>query len=96
MTQWILKQNGQIVPRRTMRRLTAEEMTRDSEVLKRKNFNEAIKLKFGDSFSLPDKRKSMKNPEEDNEECFDLPFYEIAPAIPEADVIDQQGKHLNE
>ena len=25
MTQWFLKQNGQIVPRRTMRRLTPEE-----------------------------------------------------------------------
>ena len=53
MTQWILKQNGQIVPRRTVRRLTAEETVRDSEILKRKNFDESIKLQFGDSVSIP-------------------------------------------
>ena len=34
MTQWVLKQNGEIVPRRTMRSLTPEELSRDSEILK--------------------------------------------------------------
>ena len=29
MTQWVLKQNGKIVPRRTMRRLTPEEWARE-------------------------------------------------------------------
>ena len=49
MTQWVLKKNGEIVPRRTMHSLTPEELSRDSEILKRSNFTEAIKLKYGDS-----------------------------------------------
>ena len=35
MTQWVQKQNGQIVPRRTMQRLTPEEWARETEIKKR-------------------------------------------------------------
>ena len=55
MTQWVLKQNGQIFPRRTMRRLTPEEWAREIEIKKRSELNDAIKARYGDSFSLPDK-----------------------------------------
>ena len=43
MTQWVLKQNGKIVPRRTMRHLTPEEWAREIEIKKRSKFNDAIK-----------------------------------------------------
>ena len=42
MTQWVLNQNGQIVPRRTMQRLTPEEWARKIEIKKRSEFNDSI------------------------------------------------------
>ena len=65
MTQWILEQNGKIVSRRTMRRLTQEELTRPSEIKKRAEFDEAIEKRYGDSFTLP-KRKPKDGQEEDD------------------------------
>ena len=38
MAQWVLKQNGQIVPRQTMQKLTQDELVRESEVKKRDGF----------------------------------------------------------
>ena len=87
MTQWVLKQNGEIVPRRTMRSLTPEELSRDSEILKRSNFTEAIKLKYGDSLSLSKRTLRVKFKEDEDDEYFDLPFDEVAPLIPEADIV---------
>ena len=96
MTRRVLKQNGEIVPRRTMRSLTPEELSRDSEILKRSNFTEAIKLKYGDSLSLPKRRRRVKFKEDEDDKYFDLPFDEVAPLIPEADIVDSEGKPLNE
>ena len=62
MTQWVIKQNGQIVPQRTMRRLTPEEWAREIEIKKRSEFNDEIKARYGDSFSLPE--KTLKNPQD--------------------------------
>ena len=45
MTQWVLKQNGKIVPHITMRRLTLEEWAREIEIKKRLEFNDAIKTR---------------------------------------------------
>ena len=43
MSEWVLKLKGQIVPRRTMRKLTKDELVRDSELKKRSDFDAAIK-----------------------------------------------------
>ena len=88
MTQWVLKQNGKIVPRRKMRRLTPEEWAREIEIKKRSEFNDAIKARYGDSFSLPD--KTLGNPQ-DKDDTGDLPFDEVSPSIPEADIIEGGG-----
>ena len=53
MAQFILKINGQVVPRRTTKPLTKEEWESESEQKKRTSFDAAIKTKFGDSISLP-------------------------------------------
>ena len=53
MTQWFLKQNGKIVPCRTMRRLTPEEWSRDIEIKKRSEFNDAIKARSLLDFNFP-------------------------------------------
>lgn len=44
-----------IVPRRTMRKLTPDELVRDSQVKKRSDFDAVIKERYGDSFTLPTK-----------------------------------------
>ena len=43
MTQWVLNLNGDIVPRKTMCKLTADELLPESEVKKRTDFDAAIK-----------------------------------------------------
>ena len=71
-----------------MRRLTPEELALEIEIKKRSEFNDAIKAQYGYSFSLPD--KTLKNPQ-DEDDTDDLPFDEVSPSIPEADIIDDQG-----
>ena len=75
-----------------MRRLTTEEWARETEIKKRSEFNDAIKERYGDSFSLPD--KTLKNPQ-DEDNTDDLPFDEVSPSIPEADIIDDQRQPLH-
>ena len=55
MTQWILKQNGGMVPRRTVRKLTSEILAPSNEIEKAKRdaFDINIKRKLDDSFSPP-------------------------------------------
>ena len=62
MCQAILKQNGQVVPRRSCRALTAGELAVSNEVegRKRAEFDAAIKQKLGDSFSLPTPANALR------------------------------------
>lgn len=58
MAQWILKHNGEIIVRRTLRKLTAHEesSTNDSIRWKKKQFMDRIRERFGDSTHLPNSR----------------------------------------
>lgn len=104
MCQAILKQNGEIVPRRSCRPLNAGELalSNETEVRKRAEFNAAIKKKLGDSFSLPDsgrlltpeQKEKLSNPHDDD--TFD-PFLGVEEPhleIPEADCVDSTGKPI--
>ena len=53
MAQWVLKLNGEIFPRKTMRNLTDDYLLHESEVKKHSDFDAAIKHHYGDSFNLP-------------------------------------------
>ena len=64
-----------------MRKLTPDELVRDSQVKKRSDFDAVIKERYGDSFTLPTKRGEAIN----DDGTFESPFDEIAPQIPEAD-----------
>ena len=92
MTQWVLKQNEQIVPRQTIRHLKPNDLVRDQEAKKRAEFDAATKLWYGNSFTLP--KKMRGNPKE-ADVTYDLTFDEVAPNIPEADIVDDQGKPLH-
>ena len=103
MCQAILKQNGKVVPRRSCRSLNAGELaaSNEVEVLKRAEFDAAIKQKLGDSFSLPTHvqpqqagdSKDASNPQD---ETFD-PFTGVEEPhieVPEADCVDATGKPI--
>ena len=59
MTKWCLKSNGNFIPRRTVKRITAEQLvpSNDVEIKKRTDFDNNISRKLADSFSLPENRK---------------------------------------
>ena len=54
-TAWILTQKGTVIPRQSLRRLTADEISDSNEVegLKRASFTADITAKLGDSVKLP-------------------------------------------
>ena len=55
MANWILTQKGTVIPRLSIRRLTADERSDSNEVeaQKRVSFNADITAKLGDSVKLP-------------------------------------------
>ena len=96
MLQWVLKLNGQIVSRRTMRKLTKDELMCLSEIKKRSEFDSAIKEIYRDSFTLPVRQRRRKQLEiEEDDGTFDLPFEEATPQIPEADITDARCNPLH-
>ena len=54
MSQWVMNQNGTILPKQTLRSLTKTEMNSSVDQQRMKDFNQAIKLKLGDSVAIPD------------------------------------------
>ena len=92
MTHWVIKHNVQIVPRRKMWGLTPDELVHDLEVKKRAKFDASTKFRYGDSITLT--KKMRGDPQESDDTC-DLHFGEVSPNIPEADIVDDQGKPLH-
>ena len=87
MVQWFLKSNGHVVPRRTLRKLTTDEIVRDSEVKKRADFTEAINQRYGDSICLPASRRPNTKY---SGETYDLTFDQVDHKFPEADILDDE------
>jgi len=91
MSQWILKANGRIVPRRTVRPLLPTELaeTNHLEMERRRKFDEVIKQHYGDAQSLPEKPVSDFKPYEDDEaEAIQMPSDE--------DSVDSEGRAVGE
>ena len=53
MAQNMLTHTGYVAPRRSVRRLTQEEVEKETEIAKRINFDNIIRGKLGDSMTLP-------------------------------------------
>ena len=95
MANWVLTQNGKVIPRRTIRRLTESERSESNEVeaAKRASYNADITAKLGDSVKLPstplpewEKPAWDDEPYEDDETSTMEPF--------EADLVDGAGKPI--
>ena len=74
-----------------MRKLTPDELLRESEIKKREIFDSSIKTRYGDSFTLSEIIMSKRGNPQDDDGTFDLPFDELVPEIPEADITDAKG-----
>ena len=92
MAQWCLKMNVFIVPRRILRKLRPAEWAKESEIRKRQEFDAAIKSKHGDSFTIP---ASAPNTQEDDGSFDPECFGEKSAYIPEAEIVDANGKPLS-
>ena len=95
MANWILTQKGTVIPRRSIRRLTADERSDSNEVetQKRVSFNADITAKLGDSVKLPSNPlPDWVEPDWYSEPYGDDTTSEHEPF--EADLVDAAGKPI--
>ena len=95
MAQWILKVNGWVVPRRSVRPLHPGELTSPSEQSKCQSFDTLIERRFGTPINPPqqlnnnDRRFKNLEPYEDDDEA-------IRPEPEIEDTVDATGRLLNQ
>lgn len=93
MAQWILKANGNVVPRRSPRKLTVAELHSETEAKKRKVFDVLIEKRWGTAINPPPTPKDDKD--NDLEEYSD--DHEDPRVIPETeDTVDSRGRLLDQ
>jgi hypothetical protein len=98
MSQWVLKSNGNVVPRRTVRPLRVDELHSPEELKKREIFGALIERRWGTSINPPNEttEDDMAESDEDTWEEYE-DADEIARTIPEIeDTVDTRGKLLNQ
>ena len=96
MVQAVLKQNGKVVPRRTCRRLTPSELVSPSEIVKRNEFDEAIKSKLGDSITLVQPVAATEDQDPVKDDPDDDDVAEPPPLVPDEDPVDATGQAVYE
>ena len=94
MAQWILKANGNVIPRRSSRPLKTDEIHSIDEQKKREIFDGLIERRWGTSINPPpnsDKENQLDDFEEYEDED------EMARIVPDIeDTVDNNGKLLNQ
>jgi len=100
MAQWILKANGRVIPRRTLRCLLPAELAPSNEVEadKRASFTTSIREVLGNSVKIPKEVPLDNNDMEAFDVLWDLELYEddyeYKLFIPDADLKDAAGNTL--
>jgi hypothetical protein len=93
MAQWVLKDNGKVLPRRTLRQLSTAELllTNESEAERRMLFTTSVCGILSDSILLP-----AAPPPNPMDEYWELEPYENDVELPlaflEAGIVDAAGK----
>jgi hypothetical protein len=64
LCQWVVKSNGKVVPRRSVRPLNPSEIHSEAEIKKRKVFAELIERRHGTSINPPKPMKGESDTEE--------------------------------
>ena len=90
IAQWILKANGRVVPRRSVRPLKVDELHSPVEIKKREVFDELLKRRW-DSPITPSNTQQQKVFEkyEDHEQ-------QVQPTLEVEDIADSTGKLINQ
>jgi hypothetical protein len=93
MAQWILKANGRVVPRRSLRPLKVDELHSVTELKKREIFDGLIERRWGTSINPPivsdaDSNDEFEEYEDENEQARIIPDIE--------DTVDMNGQLLNQ
>ncbi len=91
MSQWILKGNGRVVPRRSVRPLRKEEILSEVEKQKRAVFDALIERRWGSSVNPPPEEVDATDPDGDS-----MDLEEKLPQDIMEDVIDANGRLLNQ
>ena len=93
MAQWILKANGNVVPRRSSRPLTVAEIHSPTEIKKRNIFDGLIERRWGTSINPPKLLNDLDDNEFEEYEDDD----ESRRVVPDIeDSVDANGKLLNQ
>ena len=91
MAQWILKSNGNVVPRRSVRALTPEEKRSETEKHKRLIFTELISKRWGDASHPPSSTDepdpTMDAQDEDEDQTTLVPVFD--------DPVDANGQAID-
>ena len=88
ITQWVLKINLQVDPRRSLLRLQPDELSSDIEIEKQYAFDAQIKISHGNSFTVPVKDHTPNPQDLWDEEDLPIP-------IPEVDAVDEKGTPIS-
>ena len=90
MDQWILKANGRVVPRRSLRPLKVDELHSPVELRKRKVFDELIQRRWGSPMTPSNtQQQSIFQKYEDHEQ-------QAQPTLEVEDIVDSTGKLINQ
>ena len=90
MAQWILKANGRVVPRRSLRPLKVDEIHSPVEIKKREVFDELIKRRWGTPMTPPNTQQPKAFEKYDDHEQKEQPTLEVE------DIVDSTGKLINQ
>ena len=99
MCQWVLKANGRVVPRRSVRALQTSEIHSPSEIKKRQVFDELIERRHGTSINPPKTKDASKSaqPSEEHEYQEEVDVDQTLHETPDTeDIVDSTGKVLNQ
>jgi hypothetical protein len=96
MCQCVLKGNGKVVPRRSVRPLNPSEIHSEMEIKKGQVFDESIKRRHGTSINPPKPMKGNPDTTKPNYDIVDVDN-ELAGDLPDIEgILDSTGKVLNQ
>ena len=90
MSQWILKANGRVVPRRSLRPLKVDEIHSPVEIKKREVFDELIQRRWGTPMTPPNTQQPKAFEKYEDHEQQEKPMLEVE------DIVDSTGKLINQ
>ena len=90
MAQWILKANGRVVPRRSLRPLKVDELHSHVEIKKREVFDELIKRRWGSPMTPSNTEQQKVFEKYEDHEQQEQPTLEVE------DIVDSTGKLINQ